>query len=334
MRNAFANDHYGFFFHFLNTGDSLAPPSAGRQMPSPIEIWDKKVEAFDVERIAGQLNELKASYAFLTLGQNSGYYCSPNRCYDTLLGKRQTSRRDLVVDFANALAKHGIGLYLYTTSMCPMGDELAIRKLQALPPWNSNENYGNYEQVKHLRVDDARLTFFMNAWNSIHQEWSLRFGDKVKGWWVDGCYFPKEMYDFPDEPNGHSFTRALRAGNPDAVVAMNPGLVSSPRRNYAGDDEDFTAGEVIDPQEAIPHSPEIDGLRYHLLSYAGISWGREPLRFDGKELAERTRTITAAGGVVTWDLPFTTAGLSDETFSILKDFCAEYWDGADAKGSR
>lgn len=325
MREAFKNAHYGFFFHFLNTGATLAPPMSGGQRPSSIQLWDSKVDAFDVDRFAAQLKELKADYAFLTLGQNSGYYCSPNMHYDKLLGRRQTSRRDLVLDFADALEKQGIDLYLYTTSMCPMGDTLAIKALQALPPWNSNRNYGNYEQVKHLRVKDPRLKFFMNAWNEIHREWSLRFGRKVKGWWVDGCYFPKEMYDFPDEPNGASFMAAMRAGNPDAVIAFNPGAAPPPRRNYPGDDEDYTAGEINNPQFNVLMGPYIDGLRYHILTYVGSTWGRGPVRGSGAELAAMTRNITDTGGVVSWDLPFTTSGIDDDLFSVLKDFRDAYW---------
>lgn len=325
MREAFKNAHYGFFFHFLNTGNTLAPPSAGGQTPSPIQQWDAKVNAFDVDRFAAQLKELKADYAFITLGQNSGYYCSPNQYYDNLLGRRQTSKRDLVLDFANALEKQGIDLYVYTTSMCPMGDTLAIKALQALPPWNSNKNYGNYEKVKHLRVEDPRLKFFMNAWNEIHREWSLRFGKKVKGWWVDGCYFPKEMYDFPDEPNGASFMAAMRAGNPDAVIAFNPGATPPPRRNYLGDDEDYTAGEINNPQFNVLKGPYIDGLRYHILTYVGSTWGHGPVRGTGKELAALTRNITDTGGVVTWDLPFTTAGIDEALFAELKRFRNAYW---------
>ncbi|MBQ7176570.1 MAG: hypothetical protein IJS08_04070 [Victivallales bacterium] len=325
MREAFKNAHYGFFFHFLNTGNTLAPPPAGGQMPSSIQTWDEKVASFDVDRFATQLKELKADYAFITLGQNSGYYCSPNQYYDKLLGRRQTSKRDLVLDFANALEKQGIDLYVYTTSMCPMGDTLAIKALQALPPWNSNKNYGNYEKVKHLRVEDPRLKFFMNAWNEIHREWSLRFGKKVKGWWVDGCYFPKEMYDFPDEPNGASFMAAMRAGNPDAVITFNPGAAPPPRRNYPGDDEDYTAGEINNPQFNVLKGPYIDGLRYHILTYVGSTWGRGPVRGTGAELAALTRNITDTGGVVSWDLPFTTAGIDDDLFSVLKDFRDAYW---------
>lgn len=325
MREAFKNAHYGFFLHFLNTGNTLAPPAAGGQTPSPIQAWDEKVASFDVDKFAAQLKELKADYAFITLGQNSGYYCSPNQHYDKLLGKRQTSKRDLVLDFADALEKQGLDLYIYTTSMCPMGDSNAIKALQALPPWNSNKNYGNYEKIKHLHVEDPRLRFFMNAWNEIHREWSLRFGKKVKGWWVDGCYFPKEMYDFPDEPNGASFMAAMRAGNPDAVIAFNPGATPPPRRNYPGDDEDYTAGEINNPQFNVLKGPYIDGLRYHVLTYVGSTWGRGPVRGNGAELAALTRNITDTGGVVSWDLPFAPTGIDDDLFTTLKDFRDAYW---------
>ena len=53
---------YGVFIHFLPSGQ------AGL----------KQVEQFDVKALAGQLEEVGAGYLVLTLGQNSGYFNSPN----------------------------------------------------------------------------------------------------------------------------------------------------------------------------------------------------------------------------------------------------------------
>ena len=52
------------------------------------------------------------------------------------------------------------------------------------------------------------------------------------------------MYNFPDEPNFKSFAAAIRAGNPQAVVAFNRGLEDPflPQCPW----EDYTAGEVGD----------------------------------------------------------------------------------------
>ena len=69
-----------------------------------------------------------------------------------------------------------------------------------------------------------RLVEFQRRWESIIREWSLRWGQDVSGWWIDGCYFPDQMYRFDDEPNFASFAAALKAGNPQAIVAFNPGV--------------------------------------------------------------------------------------------------------------
>ena len=29
---------------------------------------------------------------------------------------------------------------------------------------------------------------FAQRWGSVLKEYAVRYGDKVKGWWVDGCY--------------------------------------------------------------------------------------------------------------------------------------------------
>ena len=29
---------------------------------------------------------------------------------------------------------------------------------------------------------------FIEKWASVLEEYAVRYGDKVKGWWIDGCY--------------------------------------------------------------------------------------------------------------------------------------------------
>jgi hypothetical protein len=326
----FREAEYGFFFHFLNSGSSLHPPSgkAGRTFLSPAE-WNRQVDSFDVEHMARQLHDLRAGYAFLTVGQNSGYYCAPNATYDQIMGlsgkDSKCSGRDLVADFADELAKVGIPLLVYTTTLAPGFDFDAVRNLKSIPPWNCNANCGNYEDVKQFAGTDPRLKEFQRMWNAIHAEWMGRWGGKVKGWWVDGCYFADRMYHFPDEPNGDSFANALRTNNPDAIVAFNPGVVCPPRPVYPRN-EDFTAGEINDPAYGLLNGSMVNGLQYHVLTYAGQGWGRGPLRGNGQHLAELTRNIVDNGGVVSWDIPFTTAGISQEVFGGLKVFADAYHD--------
>lgn len=75
------------------------------------------------------------------------------------------------------------------------------------------------------------------------REWSLRWGTWVDGWWFDGCYWPDATYRHAEAPNFASFAAAARAGNPQLVVAFNPGVKIEAQSEH----EDYTAGEIDDP---------------------------------------------------------------------------------------
>jgi hypothetical protein len=64
---------WGFFTHYLPH-----MPSADVPEDMTAEKWNRKVDSFQVKRLADQLSELKAPYFFITIGQKGGYYCSPN----------------------------------------------------------------------------------------------------------------------------------------------------------------------------------------------------------------------------------------------------------------
>ncbi len=53
------------------------------------------------------------------------------------------------------------------------------------------------------------------------------------------------MYRTEEPPNFVSFAAAARAGNPDSIIAFNPGVV--PRILSVTPHEDYTAGEINDP---------------------------------------------------------------------------------------
>ena len=318
---------YGFFFHFLNP-HRTAFECNNQECPLSQKEWDEEVAAFNVDLLAEQLHKLHAGYAFLTVGQNSGYYCSPNAAYDRFLGLKngesRCSKRDLIGDFADALAKYDIPLMVYTTALAPYFDRLAVEKLEAVPPYEHLSCSNAYRRYQDLITPDARLGNFHRKWQEIHSEWSIRWGSRVKGWWVDGAIFTEHVYNQPDEPNGCSFVNSLRAGNPDSLVAMNQGMFSDacPINSQWND---FTAGEVNTPEYGIRKGPLIDGAQYHLLSFIGSSWGKRPWRYTGRQLAQITRTVTNNGGVISWDLPFShEKGIEDDAMALLEEFVKEY----------
>lgn len=185
---------------------------------------------------------------------------------------------------------------VYLPSGAPAGDRVARKALD----WENGPHRNREFQIK---------------WEQVIREWSLRWGDKVGGWWFDGCYWPNSMYRFPEPPNFASFAAAARAGNPESTVAFNPGVV--PRLISVTPHEDYIAGEIsrMDRLE-IRRSTDgrLDGRQVHVLSYLGQRWGMGLPRFSDKEAVSWSRHVRKTGGVITWDVPIRPSGLISEPF--------------------
>ncbi len=187
--------------------------------------------------------------------------------------------------------KRGIRLMVYLPAGAPGGDTTARQALQ----WQ-NGPYRNRE--------------FQLKWEQVIREWSTRWGRRVAGWWFDGCYWPNTMYRTDEAPNFASFAAAARAGNPDSIVAFNPGVV--PRILSVTPHEDYTAGEIDDPnwveiRRAL--DGRIDGTQIHILSYLGRTWGTGTPRFSTEQVVPWSQRIRQQGGAITWDVPIQPGGL-------------------------
>jgi hypothetical protein len=157
---------------------------------------------------------------------------------------------------------------------------------------------------------------FQRNWEAIIREWSTRWGTKVDGWWYDGCYWPNTMYRSNEPPNFESFAAATRAGNPDSIVAFNPGVVY--RTISLTPSEDYTAGEVDKPELWTPRrfaDGKQDGARLHMLSYLGERWGfGDAPRFKTDDVIAYTRRALDAGGAACWDVPIQRDGRIAQPF--------------------
>ncbi len=286
---------WGVMTHYL-----LAWQSRENHLPATAEQWNKMVDAFDVEALAEQIKSTGASYHVLTIGQNTTHLCTPSPLYDQLFvdGPSNCSRRDLISDMADALRKRGLKLIVYTT----VGPGGGTRKY----PDPATHDIGEYRNKQRLLI-----------WEKVITQWSSRWGNKVSGWWLDGCYNPNRDYDYPDAPNFQSLAGACRAGNPIAAVAFNRGVMDRPVTitPFA----DYTAGEINDLQtvrlwRAV--DGKVDGARIHLLSYLGQKWGIGQPRYpDLNEIViPKTIDVLQAGGAMTWDTPIQPTGLIADAY--------------------
>ena len=307
----FQQARWGVLTHYLGA----APSSAGGAELTA-QMWNRQIDAFDVEGLADQLASAGAEYLLFTIGQNSGHYCAPNATYDKIVGivPSKCSRRDLVADLSSELKKRDIRLMVYLPSGAPAADDVARKKLG----WRWGRSGG--WQLPGEPVG-GRLVEFQRKWEAVIREWSLRWGEDVAGWWIDGCYFPEQMYYFDDEPNFASLAAAMRAGNPKSIVAFNPGVLVPVvvHSKY----EDYTAGEVTLERlpEAVAACPgrwlqrEGAKVQFHILTYLGESWCRgERPEWPDERVIGITREIAKKGGVVTYDVPIQISGLIPEAF--------------------
>jgi hypothetical protein len=295
----FKNCRWGMFTHYLADGASNLKP-----IDLSPDDWNRRIDAFDVDGLAAQLAAARVPYFVITLGQNSGFYLSPNATYDTITGitPSKCSRRDLIADLAAALKPHGIRLLAYLPGTAPRSDARAKARLEGTP--------------------DARGSEMQRHWEAVCREWSLRWGQSVSGWWIDGPY-DAENFQHPDAPNYRSFAAALKAGNPDAIVAFNNGL-RTPLYSITECD-DYTPGEIerdmtvapgmrMDPPRLDAYPEFLNGARLHVLTIMGEWWGQGPVRFPDELTIGYTKFINSRGGVVSWDVPLTLAGHIDPAF--------------------
>lgn len=256
---------YGVFMHFL--------PGDASQLD--------EVKNFNVEALARQLDSAGARYFVITLGQNSGYFISPNATYDRGTGYKAGERcasRDLPLDLQRALQPRGIRLMLYLPCQVPNQDAPAQRA------------FGLAEGKRDQPIDLA----FATKWAAVIQEWADRYGDKVAGWWFDGGY---DHIKF-NEAIARVYAAAVKHGTPNSIVTFNPG-VKVVRHTQA---EDYTAGELNEPFDLVPASRWLEGSQWHALTYLGSNWGQRDTRHPTEKWAEWVRTVISKGGVVTLDM--------------------------------
>jgi alpha-L-fucosidase len=260
----FREAKYGLFMHFL-----------------PVDTKTLAlVEQFDVDALAGQLEAAGAKYFVITLGQNSGYFNSPNAAYNRYTryaAGARCAKRDLPLDLYRALHPKGIRLMLYLPCQVPNEDARAQKA------------FG----LRQGRDDQPINLEFARKWADVIGEWSERYGEKMAGWWFDGAY---EHLRFNEEI-ARVYAAAVKRGNPKSIVTFNPGV----RVIHYTQAEDYTAGELNDPFSYIPSSRWLEGSQWHALTFVGSAWAQRNTRYTTQQWADWVRAVTANGGVVTLD---------------------------------
>lgn len=317
MKEYMRSKRWGIFNHYLPW------PKPGTPRDVAAKEWNATVDSFDAEKLAKTLHEMGAGYYFITLMHGAEYMPVPNKAYEKITGMPENyvcSKRDLVLDLYDALKKYDIDLCLYYNGLSPFNNSYAA---------DCRENiFGGTVEVTQigtfLNVDAKE---YIKKWSEPIRELSLRYGDKIKMWWMDSCY----DYAGYTEELLKPYCDAFKAGNPDVLVGYNNGeligwdevcaetqeifdKMNVPIINRCGElklmkrcsFEDVTCGEHLG-FTYIPDGAYTDGALTHLLIPAGNTingnmWGTPGAGYSREKIKEYVHKVNEIGGIVTIDI--------------------------------
>ncbi len=251
-----------------------------------------------------------AGYVIFTIHQSQQYFCIPNATYDALTGAKPGENcacRDLIGDVLDALEERGIPLMLYFTGDGIWKNPDLMEKIGGAP----------FPAKDHKPTDWTPQ--FKKNWFAIAREWSLRYGKRIAGWWIDGADACKAY----DDEQLLEYAAALKAGNPDSIVCFNPGNENLEPWRYSIAD-DYTAGESAGFDD-YPEDRWVNGAQWHLISYTFRLLQKHNQDADAaaKELIDYIRAVSAKRGVVSIDLSIYQNGSILETeLEVLKQLKA------------
>jgi len=290
-----AQGSFGIMVHYL-----VSPPGESHAERAPAH--DQIVNTFDVDAFMDQFASTGADWLIFTIGQNTGYYNSPNTWLDGVL-PGHTSDRDLVLEIATRV--HALGK----------------RFIAYLPAEASAQRQGIHEVFAWNPRDQSD---FQRRYRAFIRAYSLKFGRLCDGWWFDGCYewdvFHNSLYEWPE------WIAAAKAGNADAIVAFNDGSFCINKVKPVTLLEDYHAGEVhvlVDGKIKLGHDQDsplylpkerfIEGVQWHALVPVDSTFeGGGPHHYTDDELFGFVKTCRSVGGAVTMNLPISMDGAVPE----------------------
>lgn len=204
---------YGVFCHW--TTKSLN--KEGKQVPHA-----QAIEEFDVDTFTKQIIDTGARFLFFTITHSDMYMPFPLKEMDEIV-PNHTSKRDLMNEIYEKLNPHGIKLMFYFN-----GDGSTD------PEWK--------EKTESKTNPSVHAEYCYKVAEAI----SKKYGDKVNGWWIDCCYEPGICGGIGTRYDYKRYASALKAGNPNSIVAFNFRGVEEWGSTWGKGISDYQAGEEND----------------------------------------------------------------------------------------
>lgn len=233
VNESWMSGRHGLMVHYL-------PPMMEGRDGRKLSGVDEAAEAFELERFLADFERTGADYLIFTLGQNTGLYNSPNAAIERYAGPGHCPRRDLAMELAGALKRRGKRFLAYLPTELHCNDTL-------------QQGFG-WRPVESREAGGAmRQEVFQRRWCEVIRCWAERFGRLLDGWWLDGCGWLKI---------DHAVWReALRAGNPEALIAFSYSGFSGGFTAPKLPDDDYFCGETFMLKDGLPRVAGGEGFR-------------------------------------------------------------------------
>ena len=205
--------HWGLMVHWI-------PPGPAAEKGPYIRDFNAAVDAFNADHFLAQFAATGAEWLIFTIGQNTGFYASPNAMLDQYAGPGHASRRDLVLELAQGVNRLGKRFIAYLPA-----ESKWVTQLHAALAWNPDDQ-SEYER----------------RYTAIIREYSLRLGRLNSGWWYDGCYNWKAFRHA--QRHWELWCDASRAGNPESAIAFNDGSYCCGLEKPVSPLQDYLSGEI------------------------------------------------------------------------------------------
>lgn len=304
---------YGIFVHYqyrILLGYSIrTQPNFPEPAQMTAEGWNRFVDGFDASGFAQQMSQARVGWVIFCLDDHYfAWPCAPNKTFDQFTGyapDEKCSRRDLIMDVADALNAKGVKLIVYFAGLNGyMKEPRVMAGLMDDPAGRGNLNQQRppSEECRRRRL-------------AVLKEYADRYQSKIAGWWFDGM----ERNTYQGETNDwRTIGTIVRAANPRAVIAFSYG--PSEQACVCPGVDDYTGGDTWTKQDLNKLTPAKLPAGHDILWHGKIYCGNiyhgqgGANQFTDVELTEWINTCNQQGGICTLDWPF------EPKTGLLKDF--------------
>lgn len=302
-------------------GVRILAPTAYDKSQTPTAAVN--AENFDIDFFMSQVDQLTSIHHVMiniTRGHQASWYSGPYPEMAAIMGNDLFPERDFFGELATALKARGLKVLVYFSVT---GMDRGYLSAKQMKTWNA-----------HLA--SAGLTHHEGV-AQIMEYYSLKYGDKIDGWWIDrvGSRFTNA--------DRILFATALRAGNPNAMVTMHKkvGYPIEQGSPYC----DYTAGHPVPMKTQPPWTLSNEAMVKNIEAGPWINQNGKPDDSEGTALGaifmpfqamwrdgaadfptdqaiEWTTRAMDAGGMYTWAVARKGNGFASPQFKKLVEINA------------